>query len=496
MNVVSSRLILFALITLGFAGVLSTTGCRKEKFNTDPASLLSFSNDTVFFDTVFTTIGSTTQVLKVYNNFSDPIRISDIRLEGGSSSQYRINVDGDNGTVFNEVEIRGGDSLFIFVEVTIDPGNVSTPFIVEDRILFETNGNEQKVQLSAWGQDANFHGGPDGLTVLGCNEVWNNDKPHVIYGIVAVDEGCTLTINEGVQVFVHSKSGLYIFRGQLFVNGSKNNEVVFQGDRLESEYAEIPGQWGIQLDFQVPTGAGPEIVSVSKGGIWISESVGSIIDYAILKNGGIGIQVDSTGTTDFALEVNNTKIVNMSGVGLFAQNGYVKGRNVLAGNCGEGCGLFTFGGKYQMDNCTFANYWSSGTRSAPAFALGNYFIVNQVVYSRPLIDTEFRNCIMYGNNAFLTDFNEFVIDLIDEPTQEYQFRYCLIDTELNVNNDGNHWDNMINQQAPFLCNPSNQNFKISNGASRMLGGPFGQFDIDLNETGDWKGCYDFTGNCD
>jgi hypothetical protein len=492
-------LTLSGCLVVAFGVVISmvSTGCRKESFLTDASAQLEFSRDTVLFDTLFTTIGSTTQVFKVYNPHDESIKISRVTLEGGTSSQFRINVDGDSGTSFQDVEIRGGDSVFVFVEVTVDPGNASTPFIVEDRVVFETNGNEQDVHLAAWGQDAYFHGGLGGFFELGCGEVWNNDKPHVIYGVVVVNPDCALTINEGTQVFVHAKSGILVNEGNLFVQGSLNNEVVFQGDRLESDFANLPGQWGIQLDFQAQTNSGPEIVSVARGGIWIYTSPGSVIDYAIIKNGGMGIQVDSSGTTTgFALEITNTRIENMSGIGLWGRGGYIRGRNVLVGNCGEGCGIFEIGGKYQLDNCTFANYWSYGTRTAPAFALNNYYFVTQTqIETRPLLETEFRNCIMYGNNAFLNDFDEFIIDLVEDANPQYAFKYCLIDSELNVNDDGNHWESMINQQAPFLCNPSNLNFKISNGSSRMIGGPFGQFDITQNETGDWKGCYDFTGSC-
>lgn len=472
--------------------------CRKENLLTDKSAKLKFSLDTVFFDTVFTTVGSTTKMIKVYNPHSQTIRISEIELVGGTASQFRINVDGDNGIRFKDIDIRAGDSLFVFAEVTVDPGNSATPFIVEDRIRFFTNGNEQFVEMAAWGQDAYFHGGPGGgLHILPCSEVWNNDKPHVVYGIVAVNENCQLTINEGTQVYVHARSGIYVFRGRIDVLGAQNNEVVFQGDRLEPRFANVPGQWGIQLNFQVQTGSGPEIVSVARGGIWIYQSPGSVINHAILRNGGMGIQVDTTGTSEFALEITNTRILNMSGIGIWGQGAHIRGRNVLAGNCGEGCGLFSIGGIYQFDNCTFANYWSGASRSAPAFALNNYYRdINQQIQIRPLTNCRFNNCIMYGNNAFLNNFNEFVVDVLEEASQEYEFKYCLVDTDLNVNNDGNRWDNMINQQPPFLCNPSNRNFGISNGASRMLGGPFGQFDICGNETGDWKGCYDFTGNCD
>lgn len=486
------------IVTLFLAMLLACSmflfqGCKKDLFITDDGAQLEFSTDTVFFDTVFSTIGSTTQLVKVYNRHDKNIRISEIVLEGGSFSAYRINVDGLDGNTQENIEIAPNDSIFIFVEVTVDPGNINDVFVVEDKIRFKTNGNEQHVQLTAWGRDAYFHGGPGGITVLDCNEVWNNDKPHVIYGIVAVDSACTLTINEGTQVYVHAKSGLYIYKGTLNIFGNKNSEVVFQGDRLESAYADIPGQWGIQLDFEVQGAIGPEIASVARGGIWIYQSPGSEIQYAILKNGGMGIQVDTTGTNDYAVDISNTKIHNMSGIGLWGQGAYIKGTNLLVTNCGQMCAYFSIGGKYVIDNCTFANYWTDGTRTTPTFLLNNYYEdVNGNIQVRPIVASEFRNCIMYGSNALLDDYNEFDLDLKEEENQVFQFHYCLVDTDSDVSDDGSHWDFMVNQQAPYLCSPENNNFKISNDASRMHGGPETNFfDIDQQSLGSWKGCYDF-----
>ena len=158
-------------LSIGLFSILAllvciSPGCRKDNFLTDPEARLEFSTDTVLFDTLFSTVGSTTRLFKVYNRHSQSIRISELRLEQGNSSPYRINVDGQDGWLFNDLELAAGDSLFIFTEVTIDPGNASTPFVVEDRILFETNGNLQQVQLSAWGPDAYFHGGLGGIFVL------------------------------------------------------------------------------------------------------------------------------------------------------------------------------------------------------------------------------------------------------------------------------------------------------------------------------------------
>ena len=474
-----------------------TSSCKKN-IEVDSTGELTYSTDTVFFDTVFTTIGSVTKTFKIYNPNNGVVKIDNMRLRGGSASHFRIAADGDNGIAFSDVEILPGDSLFLFAEVTVDPNDDFFPFIVEDFVDIQYNGKNESIYLAAFGQNAHFHGGPDALTTIGCNEVWNNDLPHVVYGVLEVEPGCQLTINPGTQVYMHKGAGILINEGELHVQGELGNEVVFQGDRLDADYTDLPGQWGTEIDFQITSNQGPDIYTLSRGGIWIYQSTGSTIDYAILKNGNTGIQVDTTGTNNFALTITNTKIDNMAGVGLWGQGAHIKGRNLLITNCAEGCAYFSIGGKYEMDNCTFANYWSGSTRTAPTVALNNYYKdVNQVIQVRPIYNTIFTNCIMYGNSADLNDFNELVVDLEYPELQDYMFRYCLIDYD-GATSDVAHWDNNINQQVPDFCDANDGNFKVNQNSTRMMGGPFGGglTDILQQETGSWKGCYDYTGSCD
>lgn len=492
------RLVYFVIVVIGVLTIIS--GCRKQRISTDSSHKLTFSSDTVFFDTVFTTIGSTTKLVKIFNPNNDAVVIKNINLEGGSNSNFRMNVDGFPGPQLANIELRGGDSLWMFVEVTVDPGNTNNPFVIEDQIRFETNGNEQFVNLVAWGQDAIFHGGPSRLTVLECNEIWTPEKPHVVYGVVAVDEECCLTINAGTQVHCHSGSGIYVFKGCLNVQGQKDNEVVFQGDRLEPQYADIPGQWGIELAFEFEGSFGVEQATVARGGIWLFESTGSTIDYAILKNGNIGIQVDTTGTmSDDALVLTNTKIENMGVIGILGQGATISGWNNLVTNCGQSCAAFTIGGSYRFAYSTFANYWSQGNRQAPAFILNNYYLdFNNTLQIRQLTNTWFHNCIMWGNNASLSNFNEFVADIQEDAFQDYRFEFCSVDTEIDIS-DPNRFNGMINGTTPPFVSTLNNDFHLVPNASSVWEGgfPVGQtfpiptdLDAASRELPGRRGCYE------
>ena len=197
-------------ILLG-AMVTLISSCRKEKqIISDPAARLAFSKDTVIFDTVFTTVGSATRSFKIYNRNDRALEISQILLAGGNNSKFRLNIDGTPTNKLNNVILEGGDSIYVFAEVTIDPLNDNNPLIVNDAVIFTTNGNRQSVILEAWGQDAYFHY-PDRelvddqgqvilrYSIIECNDTWTNDKPHVIYGFAAVDEDCELTVTGGSQ---------------------------------------------------------------------------------------------------------------------------------------------------------------------------------------------------------------------------------------------------------------------------------------------------------
>lgn len=458
-----------------YAALLSS--CRKDKLIKDTSSKVDLSQDSILFDTVFTRIGSTTKLFTVHNKHNGSINISSIRLARGSASFYRLNVDGQPGKSFTDIEIAAHDSIYIFVEVTIDPNadpSVS-PFIYRDSILFETNGNHQDVKLVSFGQNAYYHM-PDkkiiftntdalyyGLdtNVLGtANVTWKNDKPHLIYGYLVVDSLHNLTIPAGTKIYVHSGGGLWVYRyGSIQINGTHGNEVIFQGDRLEADYKDLPGQWDR---------------------IWINEgSNNNHINYAIIKNGFIGIHagysvLDGYGgstinsTISKHLYLDNTIIQNCSFAGILAHYYTITGGNDIVSNCGKYLGVFQYGGSYSFKQSTFANYWSqtnnSGTpqtRTTPSFVFNNY-----VDASLPLaLDSAwFGNCIMGGDQT-----EEFQFDTTTTAgyLNKMLFDHCMMRTNLNTSNT-NHFQNVINW-APAFKNPGTYDFHIPLNASSAQG---------------------------
>ncbi|MEO9531225.1 MAG: right-handed parallel beta-helix repeat-containing protein [Crocinitomicaceae bacterium] len=360
---------LIIFIAVVFIGI---TSCKKDiSFTKDH---LDFSADTVLFDTVFTTVGSTTKRLKIYNRNNQPIVIDQIQLMGGENSPFRINVDGVSGDYFESIEIPANDSLYTFVEVTLEVNNGTNPLIISDSVRFLTNGLNQYVNLDVWGQDAYFHA--DELV----SGVWANDKPHVLYNTVAcgfpgLDSNLNLTIPAGTQIYCHKNAQLIVYKSSIDIQGSYGNEVVFQGDRLESFYDDVSGQWW---------------------GIRLIEANYSQINYAVIKNGSVGLQVDSTQDASTLL-LENSIIDNNDFFGLNVN----AGANVTVNNCLIGdagiCSVYLFaGGEYHFTHNSIVNYWA-GSRSGPALGIKNYFEVENVTYCRQILNSTFENNVAFGS---------------------------------------------------------------------------------------------------
>jgi len=389
---------------------LGLSNCRKENILTNSSAKIEFSKDTIVFDTVFTTIGSTYERFTVHNPQNSTISISNIRLGKGSASQFRINVDGVPGTSITDIEILPNDSVFVFVEVTIDPTSGLNVFVVEDDIFFTLNGNLSNVHLAAWGQDAYFH-----YNELVCGEIWNDDKPHVLYGVAAVgfpgiDSGCTLTINQGAQIYSHSGAVLYVYKSKLIVNGTQSNKVIFQGDRREASFNNVPGQWF---------------------GIRFAIAENSEINHTIIKNGTVGIYADTaSGGAAFgdSIKLRNVESLNHSYASLLAQGAHINAENCMFSRSGNNSVALRLGGNYFFNHCTISNYWNSTTRTTPGLVLNNYYEVGATVYVRPFIKATFHNTIIYGNND-----NEITLDTITGFSVNYFFNHCMIKTDQPTN---------------------------------------------------------------
>jgi hypothetical protein len=406
-------------------------------------SNLTFSTDTLVFDTVFTTVGSTTKSLKIYNPDQRSLQIEEIELMGADQSVYRINVDGLAGHLHKDLLLEAQDSLFIFVEVTLQVNNTTNPLIIEDSIRFRTNGKDQYVKLAAWGQDAYFHYSNFQAQIFDFNEgIWPNDKPHVIYGAAIVDSAKNLTIPAGTKIHLHKNSLLYVYKGSLQIEGQLGNEVVFQGDRLEQDYQDIAGQYY---------------------GIYLYQALQSSINYAILKNGTSGVHLysEDPNNTSYTLEIQNTQIYNQARYGIFIFAGAkVKAENCLISQNGTHALLVLQGGDFHFNHCNLLGY---GASTNPAVGISNYYNdyqQNQTLVSS-IAEGVFKNCVIYGNLN-----TELAFDTIQMAGVQlnFDFDYCVFKSE-NTYTDSFYGANTFWNQAPLFTNPSERDFTFSSNSS-------------------------------
>lgn len=373
-----------------------SASCDDElHYTTSPSALLDFSADTVRFDTVFTTIGSSTQLFKVYNRGDESLMLPSIRLAGGGRSGFRVNVDGLSGTEFTDVEVRHGDSLYVFVEVTVDPRDEDNPFLLRDSLQFHLqSGLCQQVQLEAYGQDMIVLRGVSFVA----DTTLTGERPYVVYDSLCVDSGATLHLSEGVRLHFHSEAFMRV-DGTLKAEGSAERPIVFRSDRLDNLFDYLPydrtdNQWG----------------GITLG----ASSYDNYLNFVDIHSGGWGIRCDSSASDRNKLTIENSVIHNVAGDALSAVNGRLWVGNSELTNAGSHC-LRVRGGDVQVVYSTLANFYPWAYRGA-ALSLSNEWC--------PLTRADFRSCIITGYSS-----NELMLWPTSEPdslTFNYRFDHCLL----------------------------------------------------------------------
>ncbi|GAB1858181.1 hypothetical protein MHTCC0001_30180 [Flavobacteriaceae bacterium MHTCC 0001] len=464
---------LYFLLTICF--LIFWSSCRKDFEFSASSGNLQFSKDTVYLDTVFTNIGSSTYNLKVYNRSDEDIIIPTLQLGLGETSQYRLNVDGITGKTFENIELLANDSLFIFIETTVDINNFPSPdgeFLYTDQIEFDAGSNLQKVELVTLIKDATFlfpdrdnstkvietfalGSGDDAVEFIGRELMpdeltLTNEKPYVIYGFMAVPSGQTLTIEAGARLHFHENSGIFVLpNASINVNGALSadqeileNEVIMEGDRLEPGFANRPGQWGA---------------------IWLLDgSINNTFNYTTIKNALVGILCDGDADApNDKLTITNSQIYNSGSFGILGRGTSIKGENLVINNAAQASVAATFGGKYNFTHCTLTNYWRNGPRPIPSVLVNNFIVDeddNAIVSD--LIEANFNNCIIYGN-----DNPEFLVDEVEDDAVSFNFKLtnCLV--RFNDRNDNftgpnfdfddtSKYENVIFNQDPDFFKPT------------------------------------------
>jgi hypothetical protein len=433
----------------------------------------------------------------VYNDSDDDIVIPRVGLRLGEQSKYRLAVDGVPGQTFEDVQLLANDSLFVFVETTIDITEFSDgdEFLYTDAIDFGDNSTIQTVDLVTLVKDAIFlfperdGTGMEESLLLDVDEDGNelrirgffldddeltftNEKPYVIYGFAAIPPDRTATIDAGARLFFHDQSGLIAasdaslkVNGELSTTEALENEVVFQGDRLEPRFSDVAGQWAA---------------------IWLTAgSKNHEISHATIKNASVGIIMDSQNpeSDGATLKIDDTQIYNSANSGIIATTANIEASNLVINNSGQSSLVLRLGGTYSFNNSTITNYFNAGPRRDPALFISN--TIPNTGLTAPLESALFTNCIIYGDRdvelALLDD---------DQSSFNFQFENSLIRFEDRFNdfedlaaydfNNSELYNDIVLNADPVFEDEDNNNLQIDNSSgANAIASPDTATDVDI-----------------
>lgn len=423
-------ILLFALSAMFYA-------CSDyDSYSTDPSFQLVFSDDTVRFDTLISTISSPTKTLYVFNHNSNGMRVSNICLQKGSESLFRVNVDGEYLAqgAGNDYLIRKNDSIIVRIEVTLPENGSSDTVSYTDELLFSLeNGIQQRVQLTAGAVDAYIiHG-----MVIESDSTLLTDKPYLIYDSLVIAKGATLNLQAGTRLLMHDSTAVDVF-GRINAEGTIAKPVIFRGARTDRMfdylfYDNMPSRWK---------------------GITIHEgSYNNKFLNCDIHSGRWGIRVDSTSLDHLTMTMQNCVIHNVGGDGLLLVNCNTEILNTQISNTLGDC-VAVLGGANTFCHCTVAQYYPLSYDRGYALYVANQNF-DEVHYDLQYI--QFLNSVIIGYEEDVIMGN---LDNEYEDSEYYYFQNCYLRTV--GENDEDHFINCVFDQEGFekIEPRGEKNFKV------------------------------------
>ncbi len=433
------HLVLIFLLLAALSGGLLTS-CIEDDFSSSPNDVLTFSTDTVRFDTVFTDIGTSTRIFKVYNRSKKSLNISSIKLADAGNSGFFMNVDGFSGKELSDIEIRGKDSLFIYVGANINPTDRNNPILIRDSIVFMTNGVRQDVKLMAYGQDVIIKRGE---TITG-NTVLNAERPYLIYDSLVVAPNAELQLSPGATLHFHDKAK-FIVQGRLISEGTREKTVTLRGDRLDRLFSNLPYDWTPgQWD-----------------GIYFKEeSYGNRMIYTSVRGTTNGIQLDSCDTDRMKLEIGNSVIRNATKNLFTGTECQTYSWNSEFSNAG-GSVVALIGGKHEFTHCTIVNYNIFSVILSPIVSMSRLIPEDGAPAETQWLKASFNNCIVTGNTS--------EIDPGDLTGTEIHLNNCLL--RANGSDDANFMNTVWTGKPYFIATGDDYifDFRIASDKSDAIG---------------------------
>lgn len=411
----------FHLLITVVAVVTAMVACSDDDdFTTSPANRLDFSLDTVRLDTVFSQVPTATKTFWVYNHSGSGIKCSNVRLERGNQTGFRVNVDGaylgaSAGFKVSDIEIQNRDSIRVFVELTSPLNKKDEPTLIEDNLVFELeSGVQQKVNLNAWTWDAIKYSN----MVITRDSTISTTRPVIIYGGITVEEGATLTIAQGTTLYFHENAGINV-HGRLRIQGTAENNVILRGDRIDNMFDYLPydrvsGQW--------------------QGIHFFETSYDNVIDFADIHSTYNAVVCDSADVGKLKLNLYNSVIHNCQGYGLLSTHSVVDVVNCQITNTLNDCVAF-YGGVGRVLQCTIAQFYPYDANRGAALRFAN-------VREGNIFPLYSFNC----TNSLVTGYADDVVMGQADSTANYSFHFdhCVLRTpaiEDTINVKDVIWEN-------------------------------------------------------
>lgn len=357
-----------------FILAISFLSCRKEHFITSANATIELSRDTLFFDTVFVTKGSVVKLFKIYNTNDQKLKLASIKLAGGTASAFKVNIDGVPAAEVSGIELNANDSMYVFVQVNVDPDDRLLPFIVSDSIQIVYNGNTRWMQLRAYGQNAVFLKDE----IISANTLWKDSLPYVVSGSLKIDSNAVLNIEAGTRIFMHATAPVLVY-GTIHASGTLDKPIVFAGDRRDEDYRDLPAAW--------------------PGIYFMPSSEQNYFKHTVIKNAYQGIVLQGLPSENIPkLRLSQSIIKNIYDAGILSLNASIEADNSLIANCGSNLALL-MGGKHTFTNCTIASYGNIYlAHKNPVLQVTDYYEEGGTLFTENL-SAVFTNCIFWGDNG-------------------------------------------------------------------------------------------------
>ena len=427
-----------------------------DNFSSAGGLRLSFSTDTLKLDTVFSKTPSATYTFWVHNDNDDGIRLSHVSLARKNQTGFRVNVDGsylDNalGSQVNDLEVRRGDSILVFVELTSAETAQAEPKLIEDDLVFQLeSGVEQKVNLRAWSWDVvKMYD----IVVQG-EQTIESATPIIIYGGITVPEGTRLNLRNTTFYF-HDGAGINCY-GDLIIENC-----VLRGDRLDRMFDYLPydrvsGQWkGIHL---------------------YESSMTARLSNTEIRNAENALVLDSAtlDTDNIRLGMGNCIIHNAEGYGLKTVNSNVYIANCQFTNTLDDCVLIV-GGIADINYCTMAQFYPFSAERGAALRFVNYEGDSDI----PLLKLRCDGIILTGYES------DVLMGGVRDTTAafEYQFVNSLLRTPKVDTADSVRFVN-VRWETPKDSIQGKQHFKVIDEENLIY-----DFHLDSLSTAHGLGCY-------